>query len=179
MPNTQQTSNTEQTPHGETVSAGLIAGAAGGLAEIAWVTLYAGVTGGNAAVLARGVTSAAGVGALFPHSAVAFGVAVHMTLALALGVALACAWRALRTSKIAVIGPYPFMLAALAGVWGTNFFVILPVVSPAFVHMVPYAVSLASKLLFGLAAAAALQWRTNSETVPAMNPLSLGCDKRR
>jgi hypothetical protein len=49
--------------------------------------------------------------------------------------------------------PYPFMLAALAGVWAVNFFVVLPLVSPAFVHIVPYAVSLTSKLLFGVAAA--------------------------
>jgi len=45
-----------------------------------------------------------------------------------------------------------FMLAALAGVWAVNFFVVLPIVSPSFVHIVPYAVSLTSKLLFGVAA---------------------------
>ena len=48
----------------ETVRQGFVAGAAGGLAEIAWVALYAGVTGGDAAILAQGVTSAAGVSAL-------------------------------------------------------------------------------------------------------------------
>ena len=47
----------------ETVRQGVIAGAAGGLTEIAWVTLYAGVTGSNAVILARGVTTAAGVSA--------------------------------------------------------------------------------------------------------------------
>src|SRR5579863_7425308 len=77
MPNAQQVSRIA------TVSSGIIAGTAGGLAEIAWVTLYAGATGGNAAVLARGVTSAAGVTALLPQSPVALGVAVHMTLAVA------------------------------------------------------------------------------------------------
>lgn len=173
MPDAQQVS------HIETVSSGVIAGAAGGLAEIAWVTLYAQATGGNAAVLARGVTSAAGVSALLPQSPVALGVAVHMTLAVALGVALAATWRALRTHKVAAVGPYPFMVTALAGVWATNFFVILPIVSPSFVHAVPYAVSLTSKLLFGLAAAAALQWRMNTENSPAVNPVRLGCDKRR
>jgi hypothetical protein len=45
------------------------------------------------------------------------------------------------------------MLTALATVWAVNFFVVLPVVSPAFIHMVPYAISLTSKLLFGAAAA--------------------------
>jgi len=45
------------------------------------------------------------------------------------------------------------MLAALFYVWAINFFVVLPFVSPAFTSIVPYAVSLASKLLFAVAAA--------------------------
>ena len=64
---------------------GIIAGAAGGLAEIAWVTLYAGLTGGNPAALARGVTTAAGVNALLPSSPAELGVAVHMLLAVDTG----------------------------------------------------------------------------------------------
>jgi hypothetical protein len=149
------------------------------LAEIAWVTLYAAATGGDAAVLARGVTTAAGVGALLPQSPVTLGIAVHMVLAVALGVVLAYTWRALRTGGIAENGIYPFMLAALAGVWATNFFIILPIVSPGFVHMVTYAVSQTSKLLFGLAAAAALQWRAKAAPVPAMNLANPRRDKRR
>ena len=50
-----------------------------------------------------------------------------------------------------------FAFAALAAVWAINFFVILPVLSPAFVHLVPYSVSLMSKLLFGFAAAETLR----------------------
>ena len=179
MRSTQQVLNIEQTSHIETASSGIIAGAAGGLAEIAWVTLYADATGGNASILARGVTSAAGVGALLPESPVILGVAVHMMLAVTLGVALAYAWRKLRTRRFAATGPYPFMLAALAGVWATNFFIILPIVSPAFVHVVPYAVSLTSKLLFGLTAAAALRWQTDREPTPKMNLARLRCDKCR
>jgi hypothetical protein len=133
------------------IRTGVLAGAAGGLAEIAWVSLYAGVTGLDPAVLARGVTTAAGVTALLPAAPVALGVSVHMALAVMLGVVLALGWQALSARRPA--NPYPFMLAALAGVWAVNFFVVLPVVSPAFVHIVPYAVSLTSKLLFGVAAA--------------------------
>ena len=59
------------------------------------------------------------------------------------------------------------MLAALAGVWAINFFVVLPIVSPAFVHMVPYAVSLTSKLLFGVAAAAVLRRQAVVELLPS------------
>jgi len=50
----------------------------------------------------------------------------------------------------------------LAGVCAINFFVVLPIVSPAVVHMVPDAVSLTSKLLFGVAAAEALRRQTQS-----------------
>ena len=49
------------------------------------------------------------------------------------------------------------MLATLVGVWAVNFFVLLPGISPAFVHLVPYPVSLMSKVLFGLAAAEAFR----------------------
>ena len=142
--------------HLETVRFGVIAGAAGGLAEIAWVTLYAGVTGGNAAVLARGVTTAAGLASLFPSLSAALGIALHMALAVALGIALAFAWRGFSYRRQAV-SPFPVALAALAGVWGVNFFVVLPVVSPAFVHLMPYSISLVSKMLFALAAAEVLR----------------------
>jgi hypothetical protein len=132
---------------------GIIAGAAGGLAEVAWVSLYSGVTGGDPAILARGVTTAAGVSALLPHATVSLGISVHMALAMALGVALTFAWRAVSANRGGSPNPYPFMLAALVGVWAINFFVILPIVSPAFLTLVSYPVSLVSKLLFGVAAA--------------------------
>ncbi len=80
-----------------------------------------------------------------------------MMLAVTLGIALAFAWSALRESRPGLANPYPLMLTALAGVWAVNFFVVLPIVAPAFVHMVPYAVSLTSKLLFGMAAATAMR----------------------
>jgi hypothetical protein len=140
----------------EMIKRGILAGAAGGLAEIIWVSFYAAVTGGNAAVLARGVTTAAGVTALLPASPVTMGIAVHMMLAIMLGVALAGLWQTLaptqRTDSL-----YAVALAALAAVWAINFLVVLPVVSPDFVHLVPYSVSLMSKLLFGLAAAETLR----------------------
>jgi hypothetical protein len=42
-------------------------------------------------------------------------------------------------------------------VWAVNFFVVLPVINPQFVDLVPYAISLVSKVLFGVAAAGTLQ----------------------
>lgn len=154
----------------ETIRQGAIAGAAGGLAEIAWVTLYAGVTGASPAMVARGVTTAAGMSTLLPADAVALGVAVHLGLAVTLGVTLAFAWRAMSRSR--TISPFPFMAAALAGVWAINFFVVLPVASPAFVSLVPYSVSLASKLLFGLAAAGVFRLLAAPSTT--MQPARIG-----
>jgi hypothetical protein len=141
----------------ETIRHGVVAGAAAGLAEIALVTVYAGATGTDAATVARGVTTAAGVNALFPAAPAAMGVTVHMALAVTLGIALSCGWRALSSHRVEIANPFPFMLAALAGVWAFNFFVVLPIVSPGFIHLVPYPVSLMSKIVFGLAAAEALR----------------------
>jgi hypothetical protein len=163
----------------EILQQGAIAGAAGGLAEIAWVSAYSTFTGADPAVLARGVTTAAGVSALLPQSPATLGIMVHMTLAVALGIALALVWQSVHSSRLGASGPYAFMLAALAGVWAVNFFVVLPIVSPAFIHMVPYVVSLTSKLLFGLAAASAVQWRKNSEPALSVNHAIRRCDERR
>ena len=55
-----------------------------------------------------------------------------------------------------VTNPLPFSLATLAVIWVINFFVVLPIIRPEFVHVVPYGVSLTSSLLFGAAVAAVL-----------------------
>ena len=141
----------------ETTRHGVVAGVAGGLAEIAWVTLYAGATGADPATLARGVTTAAGVSALFPSAPVAVGVTTHMVLAVTLGIALSFGWQALSSHRLNIASPFRFVLAALVGIWAVNFFVLLPGISPAFIHLLPYSVSLVSKVLFGLAAAEAFR----------------------
>jgi hypothetical protein len=140
----------------DTIKYGILAGVAGGLAEIAWILLYANATGSDVAVLARGVTTAAGVIALLPQAPVTMGIALHMILAVTLGIALAGLWQALVRTHV-TISLYAVALAALAGVWAMNFFVVLPAISPAFVVLVPYSVSLLSKLMFGLAAAEVLR----------------------
>ncbi|MBI4274611.1 MAG: hypothetical protein HY659_07925 [Rhizobiales bacterium] len=86
-----------------------------------------------------------------------------MALAVALGIALvlAFAWQTISTYWLKEAGLYTFVLAALAGVWVTNFFMILPLISPDVIHLVPYSVSLLSKLLFGLVAAAVLSHRAS------------------
>jgi hypothetical protein len=79
-----------------------------------------------------------------------------MGLAAILGVAVALAIRPVAGS-LHGIGLYATVSAALAIVWAVNFLVVLPLVSPQFVDVVPYAVSFLSKLLFGVAAARTFQ----------------------
>jgi len=136
---------------------GVLAGAAGGLAEVAWVSLYAVLTGTNAAAVAHGVTTAVGATALLPDDAVMLGIAIHMTIAVTLGIALAAAWQVVAKYTSSTRAQYGFVVAALIGVWAMNFFVVLPVISPNFIHLAPYAVSFVSKLLFGIAAAEVLR----------------------
>ena len=150
----------------DTVRNGVLAGAAGGLAEVLWVSFYAMATGGDAAALARGVTTAAGVNALLPATSTTLGIVIHMVLALALGVALAFAWRAVSDRRRDGAAPYGLMMFALAGVWVINFFILLPAISPAFVYLLPYPVSLVSKLLFGLAAAEVFRRFSRESIVP-------------
>jgi hypothetical protein len=136
---------------GHVLTIGVLAGLAGGAAEIAWISLYATVTGSDAAAVARAVTDTVGIGATSPAVA---GVAVHMAIATMLGMVVAAA---LAPMRLRGAGLYAALTGALAVVWAVNFLIVLPLVNPAFVGIVPMAVSFVSKLMFGMAAAACLQ----------------------
>lgn len=145
-------------------STGVLAGLAGGAVEISWIALYSYLSGGEAATVARGVTQT-----VFPQlispSAVSIGIAVHMGLAIILGIAIAIFVRSVlpRTAPAALEAFA--VIGLLVGVWGLNFFVILPVINPAFVTLVPYAASLTSKILFGAAAALVFRLLDGPRTV--------------
>jgi hypothetical protein len=136
---------------GHVLTIGILAGLAGGAAEIGWISLYAAVTGSDAAAVARGVTDTVGISVASPAAA---GVAIHMAIAAMLGMVVAAALAPMRLRSASL---YAVLTAALAAVWAMNFLIVLPLVNPAFVGIVPMAVSFISKLAFGLAAAACLQ----------------------
>lgn len=133
------------------VRTGFCIGVAGGLAEIALVWVYATLTGGDAAVVARHVASAIGL----DRASAATGVAIHMGLAVVLGVGLSAVLQTVAGRSASHWLVFAFMLCSLTAVWVINFFIVLPAVSPSFIHLLPYAVTLTSKLAFGLASAAA------------------------
>ncbi len=140
------------------LAVGIGAGIAGGLAEVGWISLYALVTGTDAAVVARGVTDT--VGMTLPS--VAGGIAIHMTIAAILGMAVTAALAPLRLAGARLYG---VLAGTLAAVWAVNFMIVLPLTNPAFVDLVPLSVSFVSKLLFGIAAAASLQFSQRAEPV--------------
>lgn len=130
---------------------GLIAGLAGGAAEVAWIVLFSQVAGGSGAVVADGVTATLVPGLAGTPGSVALGLIIHFALAAALGLAVAVALRSLLPRLAGSWTEAGLVLATLAAVWAVNFYLILPVLNPAFVHIVPLPASLASKLLFGVA----------------------------
>jgi hypothetical protein len=140
--------STSKTMH--ILKTGVQIGLVGGVAEIAVVCAYAAATGADAGAVAGGVAASFGI-----QPAVTTGIALHMMLASGLGAAL-YAMLQLLPARVRAYGAVPFMLASLAAVWAINFFIVLPAVSPSFVHLLPYTVTLASKLAFGATAAATL-----------------------
>jgi hypothetical protein len=134
------------------LQAGFFIGLAGGSAEIVVVWLYSLLTGGDAAMVARHIASAVGL----DGSSATAGLAIHMGLAVALGIALSTTVQMLAGLLSRDGAIFCFTLGILAAVWVINYFVILPVVCPTFVHLLPYAVTLASKLAFGVTAATTL-----------------------
>src|ERR1043165_4597038 len=140
---------------------GVVAGLAGGLGEGGWISLYAAVASSDAAVVARGVTETIRVTSSAPVLA---GISIHMALAALLGIAVAFALRPLRLAGARLFGA---TLWALAAVWAVNFLIVLPSLNPAFVEIVPLAISFVSKLSFGLAAAMCLQLGGDPERIGA------------
>jgi hypothetical protein len=138
-------------------STGAVAGLAGGAAEIVWIMLFEHLTGGEAAVVARGVT-----GSIFRQLesaslAIPLGIMIHMGLAILLGITIAILLRSWMPRLGGTALEPVVIIVMLIAIWATNFFLILPAVNPAFVAVIPYAASLVSKVLFGAAAALVFQ----------------------
>jgi hypothetical protein len=133
---------------------GVLAGLAGGVAEVAWVAGYAALTGASGAAVARGVTTAFLPGLYDSPVAVGLGIVLHMVLAVGLGVAVTAAFSAPMLRRADGWSRSTLVVLTLGLVWALNFMVVLPMLEPSFITLLPLAATLASKLLFGVAAAA-------------------------
>jgi len=135
---------------------GALAGLSGGAAEVAWISLYGSLSTTNAAAVARGITATFSPEIAASSLGVASGTAIHMVISIILGIAAVVVMRVLMpTHRPAYLEPL-VIVGLLIGIWAVNFFVLLRLINPGFVDLIPYQVSLASKVLFGLAAGSVL-----------------------
>jgi hypothetical protein len=132
------------------------AGLAGALAEVVWVASFCAASGRSTNGVLREISATVLGGSAHAAWAPAAGIIVHF----ALGVLIALAFGVIvREGLLRGAGPRVQFVGALVGlamVWAINFFVLLPVLNPAFVTIVPLSASLVSKLLFGVAMALTL-----------------------
>ena len=131
----------------------LLAGLAGGMAEIIWVQFYTLLSGHSSAEVARQVTASLLPGLTEASAAPLIGVAIHLVLSVLLALAYALlVWRPY-TRRLGAGASVAVAVGVLACIWAVNFLLLLPVVNAHFVDLLPYSVSLGSKLLFGAAMA--------------------------
>jgi hypothetical protein len=146
----QMNSNRNDRPS-VTITTLVLAGLAGGMAEVAWVAIYSAFVPLSSAEVLRQIVASASPALAASRAAPALGMLMHLTLAVALAICYGrFVWAPVRHRFRLGISILTGM-AGLAVVWMLNFFVLLPVVNPAFVLLMPFSVSLASKLLFGAA----------------------------
>jgi hypothetical protein len=135
----------------------MLAGLAGGLAEMAWVAFYSTATSTSTAEVARQVTATVISSAAAEPWAPLAGVGIHLALSLALGLAFALALWSLFANRPTAGNIWLFALLTVTAVWAANFLVILPALDSGLARLMPLGATLLSKTLFGVAMAATLQ----------------------
>lgn len=148
----------------------LFAGLCGGLAEVIWVQIYATLTGHSSMEVARQVTASVLPDMTDAAAAPGLGLIIHFALSLlvALGYSI-FVWKPFLQQR----GPAAAIAVAagvLASIWAMNFLLILPIVNAEFVALLPYTVSLGSKILFGLAMATVLYTAQRAVSKSAVMP---------
>jgi hypothetical protein len=128
----------------------MLAGLSGGLSEIFWIGIYSAVTHVSGLEISRQITATIIPAWTNISFAPMLGVVIHLVLSIVL--AFFCCQVFIeplgRRFGLAVVMPGSVVI--LAGVWLINFLVLLPVINPAFTTLLPFLVTLASKMLFGL-----------------------------
>ncbi len=130
----------------------LIAGLAGGLAEVIWISLYSLTAGIQVAEIGSAITTTVYPPGTVLYLAPVLGLAIHMILSVILAFIFgSIIWpvieRLFHHSTVAIIAS----ITTLGIVWKVNFFLILPIWNPEFITLLPLTVTLASKILFGFA----------------------------
>ena len=130
-----------------------IAGMSGGLAEILWIVFYSSLSGLSSIEVARQVTASIFPAMVNSTWAPVLGVGIHLALSVVLAFAFVRLVWAPLANRRGLITRLAVAVITLVLVWTLNFFIILPGLNASFVILMPYTVTLFSKILFGLAMA--------------------------
>jgi len=141
---------------GLSIPRGLLAGLAGGIVEVLWVMAWSAVTPLQATAVAREVTRTVLPGMAETSSATEIGLIIHLAISLALGVIFMWTFGKRLARYYGGAGILAGSVTLLILIWTINFMVVLPALNPDFVTLMPSAVTLGSKILFGLAMATVL-----------------------
>lgn len=155
---------------GPTVTTILLAGFAGGVVEMMWVAGYCAVTPLSSSEVLHQISRSAGIHASNGVFASLSGIAVHLALSVLLALTFALSvWRPL-LRRSGVVGNLLASCAALSMIWAFNFLVVLPILNPGFADLMPYSVTVTSKLLFGVAMGWVLYRAENQDSAaPALS----------
>lgn len=129
----------------------LLAGVAGGVAEIIWFMLPGIFLSLNVHDLASGITASI-VPAWGSSANAAFaGVLIHLFLSVLLAAAYIATVGRWSISRFGLFGQLLVGVVSLLAVWAVNYLLILPILNPAFIEISTYSLSLPSKALFAIA----------------------------
>ena len=129
------------------ISAGMI----GGMMEIGWVSIYSSISSVSAIEVAREISVT-----ILPYTADSYyapmlGLFIHLLLSMLLVISFAATILKPAVRRYGKLGIMLSSMMILGIVWVVNFFIVLPILNPSFILLMPYIVTLISKLLFGLA----------------------------
>lgn len=129
----------------------ILAGMIGGMMEIGWVSIYSSLSSVSAINVAREISVT-----ILPYTADTFyapmlGIFIHLLLSLLLVIFFAAIILKPAVRRYGKLGIMLSSIMILGIVWAVNFFIVLPILNPSFILLMPYIVTLISKLLFGLA----------------------------
>lgn len=124
---------------------------AGGLTEILWISIYSHISSISALNIARQISVT-----ILPFTADSFyapmlGVFIHLILSVLLAIAFTATILKPAMLKYGSTGIMLSSFTILAIVWLINFLIVLPIINPSFTALMLVIITLASKLLFGIA----------------------------
>jgi hypothetical protein len=149
----------------------ILAGLAGGLAEMIWIMFYSAVTPLSTVEVARQITVTALPFAAHGQLAPALGIGIHLVLSIVLAAGFVGVLYDPLARRFGPRGIFFSGVTVLTVIWAVNFFVLLPVLNPAFPLLMPYAITLISKMLFGAAMSGVLVKTTKTGHSRIFTPL--------